>query len=296
MRQDGNAQQGQLPANPRERLRADCARCFGLCCAALPYAASADFAADKPAGQPCTHLQGDHRCGIHSRLRQEGYRGCAAYDCFGAGQRLSQETFGARDWRSHPDVRQRMFEAFPPLRHLHELLWYIADAIERPEARPIARELRAAFEETERLAQLPADELLALDMPAHRAKVNALLVRTSELVRQAAPRPREDAAVRKALRRGADLVGAKLGGADLRGANLRGALLIAADLRGADLRAADLIGADLRDADVRGADLSGALFLSQFQVNAAKGDERTCLPAALERPPHWAGAVGTRSS
>ncbi|MGY4928813.1 pentapeptide repeat-containing protein, partial [Streptomyces sp. 900105755] len=26
------------------RLRGDCARCFGLCCVALPFAASADFA------------------------------------------------------------------------------------------------------------------------------------------------------------------------------------------------------------------------------------------------------------
>lgn len=31
-------------------LQADCARCFGLCCVALPYARSADFAFDKDGG------------------------------------------------------------------------------------------------------------------------------------------------------------------------------------------------------------------------------------------------------
>ena len=87
--------------------------------------------------------------------------------------------------------------------------------------------------------------------------------------------------------RAEDLVGAGLRGADLHSANLRGAYLIAADLRDADLRKADLIGADFRDADLRGADLTGALFLTQSQVNAARGDASTKLPPAVVRPTHW---------
>ena len=69
--------------------------------------------------------------------------------------------------------------------------------------------------------------------------------------------------------------------------DLRGALLIAADLREADLRYADLIGADFRDTDIRGADLTGALFLTQDQVNAAKGDAGTRLPPSCVPPSHW---------
>jgi uncharacterized protein YjbI with pentapeptide repeats len=68
---------------------------------------------------------------------------------------------------------------------------------------------------------------------------------------------------------------------------LRGALLVAARLRGADLRAADLIGADLRDAQLHGADLSSALFLTQAQVDSARGDATTVLPARLRHPAHW---------
>jgi uncharacterized protein YjbI with pentapeptide repeats len=82
-------------------------------------------------------------------------------------------------------------------------------------------------------------------------------------------------------------MGKDLRRARLRGASLRGAYLIGADLRGVDLGTADLLGADLRAADVRGADLGQCLFLTQPQVEAAKGDAATTIPAALRRPAHW---------
>ncbi|WP_169314255.1 pentapeptide repeat-containing protein [Streptomyces piniterrae] len=261
-------------------LQSDCGSCFGLCCVALPFAASADFAIDKDAGRPCPNLSTDFRCGIHTDLRRRGFSGCTVFDCFGAGQKVSQVTFGGQDWRQAPGTARQMFDVFPVMRQLHELLWYLAEALTLAPARPVHAELRRALEKTERLTRGTADELKGLDVPAHRGEVNALLLRTSELVRAKIPGRRKD-------RRGADLIGARLKGADLRGANLRGAYLIAADLKGADLRSADLIGADLRDADLGGADLTGSIFLTQSQLNAAKGDQATTLPPALARPAHW---------
>ncbi|MET7904497.1 pentapeptide repeat-containing protein [Streptomyces sp. NPDC005355] len=264
----------------RLELQADCAGCFGLCCVALPFAASADFATTKDAGEPCGNLRTDFRCGIHTRLREEGFSGCTVFDCFGAGQKVSQLTFEGRDWRRHPETASRMFAVFPVMRQLHELLWYLTEALTLPPARPLHRKLRHALRETERLTRGAAQDLMELDVAAHRAEVNQLLLRTSELVRARIPGKKKN-------RRGADLIGARLQGADLRGANLRGAYLIAADLGRADLTAADLIGADLRDADLRGADLTDALFLTQAQLNAARGDAATRLPSALTRPAHW---------
>ncbi|MFJ8229243.1 pentapeptide repeat-containing protein [Streptomyces sp. NPDC094448] len=261
-------------------LRADCASCFGLCCVALPFIASADFARDKAAGEACGNLDADFRCGIHARLRSSGYRGCTVYDCFGAGQQVSRETFGGRDWRQAPDTARAMFDAFPVVRHLRELLWYLTDALGHEAARPLHSGLRALLDETDALTRRGPAELARLDVAAHRGKVNALLLRTSELVRAPVRGRKKD-------RRGADLMGARLSGADLRGVSLRGAYLIAADLSGADLRQADLIGADLRDADLSGADLRGSLFLTRTQVNAARGDTATGLPPALDRPAHW---------
>jgi hypothetical protein len=258
-------------------LRADCARCFGLCCVAPGFSASADFAIDKPAGRPCPHLAGDFRCSIHDRLRANGFPGCTVYDCFGAGQKIAQETFGGRDWRSAPEIAERMFAAFGVMRELHELLWYLTEALGFDAARSVRAELGRALAETERLTGLGPEALAELEVDAHRRRVGAVLRRASELVRGPG---------RRQLR-GADLMGANLRGADLRAANLRGAYLIGADLTGADLRLADLTGADLRGAAVPAADLGTSIFLTQFQVNAAIGDGETVLPETLTRPAHW---------
>ncbi|WP_237404695.1 pentapeptide repeat-containing protein [Actinacidiphila reveromycinica] len=270
------------PGGERARLRADCGNCFGLCCVALAFTRSADFAADKDSGEPCRHLGADHRCGIHTRLRAEGYRGCTVYDCFGAGQHLSQVTFGGRDWRGAEDGGRAMFAALPRMRQLHELLAYLTEVRERPAAAELHPAADRELARVRALTGLDPAALAALDLDAERAAVNPLLLRASELVRAPGPGAR-----RRAVRRGADLLGARLRGADLRGTDFRGACLIAADLRGADLRLADLIGADLRDADLRGADLTGALFLTQSQVNAARGDARTRTGPGLDRPAHW---------
>ncbi|KRF38020.1 pentapeptide repeat-containing protein [Paenibacillus sp. Soil787] len=270
------------------RLQSDCENCFGLCCVALPYAASSDFAIDKDAGQPCPNLQADFRCGVHTNLRQLGFRGCTVYDCFGAGQKVSHGTFGGHDWRQVPGSAKQMFEVFPIMRQLHELLWYLSEALTLQPARPIHGELSTALDDTERLTHLSAGSLMELDVAAHRSDVNVLLLRTSELVRAESLRKQKNPAGRKkTYGRGADLIGANLKGADLRGANLRGACLIAANLRGADLRVADLIGADFRDADLSGANLTDSIFLTQAQLNAAKGDGDTKLPPSLTRPMHW---------
>ncbi|MFD1656758.1 pentapeptide repeat-containing protein [Streptomyces caeni] len=272
----------RTPAADRSRLRADCSRCFALCCVALPFAASSDFAIDKDAGTPCPNLRDGFRCGVHNELRPRGFPGCTVYDCFGAGQKVSQVTFAGRDWRSGGrEHARRMFDVFPVVRQLHELLWYLAEALTLPAARPVHADLRRMLERTERLTLRPARELGELDVPAHRQEANALLLRASELAR-AGTRGRGK------NRRGADLVGARLKGADLRGASLRGALLTAADLTGADLRGADLIGADLRGTDLTDADLTGALFLTQPQIDSARGGAGTRLPTSVVRPGHWA--------
>lgn len=101
---------------------------------------------------------------------------------------------------------------------------------------------------------------------------------------------------------------AKFGETGTRGANLRRAylwfaVLDEADLRNADLSGARLQGASLREAmvsganfadanlgeecDLSGVDLTEAKNLSSKQVEKAKGDENTKLPAGVQRPAHW---------
>ncbi|MFF0316295.1 pentapeptide repeat-containing protein [Micromonospora sp. NPDC005252] len=267
------------PAPPSQsaQLRADCARCFGLCCVVPAFAASADFAIDKPAGRACPNLRPDHRCGIHTELRERGFAGCTVFDCFGAGQQVAQVTFGGRDWRDAPETLPAMAEAFTVLRPLHELLWYLGEAVSLRPPAALRAELEHARAEIAALAESDPARLGTVDVDAHRARVNPLLSQVSDAARSPGGIDR----------RGAQLLGADLRRVDLRRANLRGALLVGADLRGVDLGLADVTGADLRGADLRGADLRATLFLHQAQVDAARGDVRTGLPATLSRPAHW---------
>jgi hypothetical protein len=251
--------------------------------------ASADFAIDKDAGQPCPNLRADFRCSIHGHLRERGFPGCTTYDCVGAGQQVAQVTFGGRDWRQAPGTAQDMFAAFTVMRQLHELLWYLAEARALPACGPVHDELDEALDEVGRHTRSGADALIGLDVGTLRGDVSHLLRRASELARGPGRRETELA--------GADLIGKDLGGADLRAACLRNAYLIGANLQGADLRTADVLGADFRGAELSGADLSTSVFLIQSQVDAARGDAATQLPPALSRPGHWtAGRAGARRS
>lgn len=267
-------------APSRIELQADCARCFGLCCVAPAFGACAEFAFNKAAGQPCPNLRADFRCSIHDRLRPSGFGGCAAYDCFGAGQKVAQDTFGGSDWRGDSRVAKRMFATFLVMRQLHELLWYVREALRLGPADPLPAQLRSAWEAIERSTNLGADKLAKLNVGKLRRETNPLLLRTSAQVRSSAGQLGPEL-------RGADLIGKNLVGADLRRASLRGAGLIGTVLRGADLREADLTGADLRGADLAGARLDTAIFLTQAQIDLAKGDAATTLPKALARPAHW---------
>lgn len=272
----------------RSSLQADCKNCFGLCCVALYFSASEGFPVDKEAGQPCPNLQSDYCCGVHSTLRELGLKGCSSFDCFGAGPKVARVTFGGQDWRQLPFSANQMFEVFQIMRQLHELLWYLTQSQTLQATRPIHDALRAMLDETERLTHLSPDELIELNLQAHRAEVNALLVQTSELVR-AQVRCEQTPSAKRAKRIGprADLIGVDLRRTELKGANLRGALLIAADLRDVDLSGTDLIGADFRDADIRGANLTESIFLTQAQLNVAKGDSNTKLPCTLSQPTYW---------
>ena len=252
------------------RLEADCSQCFGLCCVALPFARSADFPVDKPGGEPCRNLLADHRCGIHDRLLEGGWRGCVTFDCFGAGQQVSQVTFGGVSWREAPATAPMMYAVLPVMRQLHEMLAHLRDALALEPDEAARHGLTAVADEVSAATDGTPDELLAVDLVAVRSRVGGLLravsasARARHRSRHGIPKPP------RRVRAGADLVAADLRGQDLRAADLRGALLIAADLRDADLRWADLLGADLRDADLRGARLDGALFLTRPQLAAAR--------------------------
>jgi Pentapeptide repeats (8 copies) len=263
-----------------EELKSNCIECFGLCCVALPFAKSADFPFDKKGGKPCKNLSSNHLCSIHDQLKDRGFNGCVTYECFGAGQHVSQVLYEGRSWRGSDERADEMFSVFPIVQQLHEMLWYLKQALSLRETISIQSSLLDIYNKTVKLTLKAPKEVLGIDVPTHRKLVNELLVETSKLYRaDFINKPRKIKA--------SDYIGCNLKGKDLRGEDLRGKLMIAANFKHSDLRKVDFIGADLRDANFSGANLNEALFLTQSQINSAKGDAQTKIPAYLNKPIHW---------
>ena len=51
----------------------------------------------------------------------QGFPGCASFDCYGAGQHVTQQLFGGRSWQESPELAAKMFSAYARQRALHEM-------------------------------------------------------------------------------------------------------------------------------------------------------------------------------
>ncbi|CUH82038.1 hypothetical protein [Tropicibacter naphthalenivorans] len=126
-----------------DHLQSDCSKCAALCCLALAFDKGRDFAFDKNPGEPCRNLSG-HSCTIHDDLTEKGFRGCVAYDCLGAGNRVVQEVFGGQSWRDEPRLTRVMMEAFAGMREVHKRIDLLRAAGSFP-LEPRDEQTRAGF-------------------------------------------------------------------------------------------------------------------------------------------------------
>lgn len=212
-------------------LKPECAKCFGLCCVALYFSTQNGFPTDKSAGTSCPNLKADFRCMIHEKLGALGRKGCVAYECFGAGQQVSQVTFAGQNWRLEPLSADLMFEVFLIMRQLHEMCWYLTEALSFKLALPICEEIGEALYATERITQFTPHSLMEFNLSAHCTKINALLRNISKLVRSEISHANKSKVnTEKKSKAREDFCGRDLRKKDLRCADLRGACLIAADL------------------------------------------------------------------
>jgi hypothetical protein len=109
------------------------------------------FAFDKPAHSACRHLTLEDRCAIHVGLASRGFPGCVAFDCYGAGQRVTQELFNGMSWRTSDETTVRnLFSVYTSFLVLHRLMAMLAlaEAIASP-----------AFETQLRLKRQQIDDL-----------------------------------------------------------------------------------------------------------------------------------------
>lgn len=159
----------------RPDLVPDCGNCAALCCVATAFDACEDFAIDKPAGEACPHLGDDYRCTIHVDLVARGFTGCAIYDCYGAGQRVTR-AFGDG---VHSKCRNGVgpHSAFLALRVVHELVWLLTEAAK------LCDDLRAELDAE--IAILDAIEpscATEIDLAARTREAHALLRRVGDVL------------------------------------------------------------------------------------------------------------------
>jgi hypothetical protein len=168
----------------RLELRADCARCQELCCVSLPFDRSDSFAFDKPANAPCHHLRPGGGCRIHGQLLAQRQAGCAAYDCYGAGQAITQKLFAGVSWRDQPATEVAMFEAFRRLKRVNELRLLLHEA-SRLALSPLREDERALLlSRLEPTQGFSRESLAALELSALEATVHSWLRR---LARELSP-------------------------------------------------------------------------------------------------------------
>jgi hypothetical protein len=94
------------------QFRADCSRCCGLCCIVPDQLTVQGFPSDKPANTACRYMDAYSRCSIHEKRREHGYQACEEFDCFGAGQWITQELFANARWTDSSGVAHLMFSAY----------------------------------------------------------------------------------------------------------------------------------------------------------------------------------------
>lgn len=263
----------------RDQLKSECSKCSGLCCTALFFSKIDGFPSDKAAGQSCANLLMDYRCKIHSQLGKQKMKGCIGYDCFGAGQHVTQVIYQGQTWADLPSQAAEIFDVFTIVFQLYQIRYYLIEALSLKSAQCLKKSIQRLIEENIRMCHDHPDQICSLDLDLYRQRANQLLKHVCKLLQQSMRSENKKVP--------SHLLGGHFKGQDMSGVDLSMKLLIAADFEDCVFNGTNFLGADTRDTDFKNADLSSALFLTQGQINSAQGNRSTKLPEHLDYPSSW---------
>jgi len=260
------------------KLKIDCKNCSGLCCVSLYCSKTDGFPSNKEAGTPCIYLDSDYSCKIHSKLSEKNYKGCLAYDCFGAGQRTTQLCLSKGSWKTTPKHADMIFEMFVMVFQMHQMLWYLVEAYNLTADKLLKTAIDELIIENDQIIEKLPDHGSKIDLSEYRLKVNTVLKQISSAISSGTSSDKLS---------GITYFGKNFKKANLDGKNFSTSLMIAANFTGCSLKKTNFLGADIRDANLKDTDLSESIFLTQMQINSANGNKNTKLPGNLCRPAYW---------
>lgn len=260
-------------------LRTDCTNCSGLCCTALFFSKMDGFPENKSAGKPCVNLQRDFRCKIHNELNRKKMKGCMGYDCFGAGQKVTKKLYGGSTWLSEPQKSKEIFDVFLKVFHLHQMLWFLMESRTLLPAKALWSGIDELIEKNQEICSGSPEAVMDFELEGYKEQVNGILKEVGALVKKNFQNKRESKPV--------ECMGKNFSGKNFDGSDFSMTLLIAADFSGCSFSGANFLGTDMRDVNFKNADLREAVFLTQAQINSARGNANTLLPLYLTRPETW---------
>lgn len=260
-------------------MKCDCAHCSGLCCVALFFSKVDGFPINKSAGYPCINLLKDYRCKIHSMLENKKMKGCLGYDCFGAGQHVTQVIYKGNTWDNTSEKSTEIFDVFIAVYDLFQIRYYLEESLLIIPAQSLEGSLQLLIDENIQICKQSPCDILSFDLEEYRDRANIVLKQVCKLLEQSL-HPDTCKIPRS-------FFGGNFKGKDLSGSDLSTQLLIAADFENCIFNGTIFLGADTRDTNFTNSDLSQAVFLTQGQINSAKGSRSTKLPEHLDYPSTW---------
>ena len=262
-----------------DELKADCLKCSGLCCTALFFSKIDGFPENKVAGKPCKKLKNEYLCKIHHELEKRNMKGCIGYDCFGAGQHVTQAIYKGKTWQTSQEQAQEIFDVFIIIFQLYQIRYFLEEAKLVIPAKRLWNDIQNLINENETLSNYTPQNILNIDVESYRNRVNIILKQVCTSIRKCLKNNDN--------RRLTDFLGRSFKKKDMSGLDLSMKLLIATNFDSCIFDGTIFLGADTRDADFSNADLSESVFLTQGQINSAKGNRSTKLPKHLDYPITW---------
>ena len=112
---------------------------------------------------------------------QYNLKGCMAFDCLGAGQKVTSDIYGGVSWKDRPEAASEIFKVFLAVWQLHQMVWYLAEASAVIPAEKLADDIDALICEYRQITTLAPAQLLQIDIEEYRSRVNRILKKSRRI-------------------------------------------------------------------------------------------------------------------
>lgn len=207
-------------------------------------------------------------------------KGCIGYDCFGAGQHVTQCIYEGETWQTSQEQSKEIFDVFVIIFQLYQIRYFLEESRIVIPAKELWSDIENLINENDVLCNSTIQSILDIDIEGYRNKVNVLLKQVCASIIMSFKHNNN----KKNL---TEFLGKSFKKRDMSGLDLSMKLLIATNFDSCIFDGTIFLGADTRDANFSNADLRESVFLTQGQINSAKGNRSTKLPKHLDYPVTW---------